>query len=217
MIAAALSENHGLALRHFEAGRDRLENKGITALAQVFGGMGSLEEIHVPQNGIKDDGMAALLHNLQGARGGHLRVLRINDNWLKTKAAEELLALLVNGERLELLNISDLNMGQETVLVALRALAASKCVLGTFQCNYNEVGNREAASECLRILLEQLGTRERGGRRLTECDFIGNCSSVSLAKEFTAKFAEKKIALRLADEDAEEESDAESEEGEDLD
>ena len=37
MIAAALKENKTLKLRHFEAGRDRLENKGIKALAQVFG------------------------------------------------------------------------------------------------------------------------------------------------------------------------------------
>ena len=42
MIAEALSKNEGLKLVHFEAGRDRLENKGITALAKVFGEMGSL-------------------------------------------------------------------------------------------------------------------------------------------------------------------------------
>lgn len=42
MIAEALSKNQGLKLTRFEAGRDRLENKGITALAKVFGQMGSL-------------------------------------------------------------------------------------------------------------------------------------------------------------------------------
>jgi Ran GTPase-activating protein 1 len=58
MIAEALSKNEGLKLTHFHAGRDRLEDKGITALASVFKAMGSLEEIHVPQNGIKDEGMS---------------------------------------------------------------------------------------------------------------------------------------------------------------
>ena len=48
MIAAALAQNQALKLRHFEAGRDRLENKGIMALAKVFGDLGSLEVVHVP-------------------------------------------------------------------------------------------------------------------------------------------------------------------------
>lgn len=36
MIAEALLSNTGLKLTHFHAGRDRLENKGISALAKVF-------------------------------------------------------------------------------------------------------------------------------------------------------------------------------------
>lgn len=47
MIANALKENKDLKLVHFSAGRDRLENKGITALAGVFGEMKSLEVIEV--------------------------------------------------------------------------------------------------------------------------------------------------------------------------
>ncbi len=48
MIAAALKSNSELKLTHFHAGRDRLEDKGISALAQVFEDMGTLVEIHVP-------------------------------------------------------------------------------------------------------------------------------------------------------------------------
>ena len=65
MVANALAENKGLKLTQFHAGRDRLENKGITALAHVFKEMGSLEEVHVPQNGIKDSGMRELILALQ--------------------------------------------------------------------------------------------------------------------------------------------------------
>lgn len=36
MIAEALEANHGLRLQVFHACRDRLENKGISALAKVF-------------------------------------------------------------------------------------------------------------------------------------------------------------------------------------
>ena len=42
MIAQALAENKDLKLVQFSAGRDRLENKGITALAGVFKAMGGL-------------------------------------------------------------------------------------------------------------------------------------------------------------------------------
>ena len=48
MIAEALGANDGLQLQTFHAGRDRLENKGITALASVFAEMKSLQELHVP-------------------------------------------------------------------------------------------------------------------------------------------------------------------------
>lgn len=48
MIASALSQNPDMKLVHFAAGRDRLENKGATALAAVFKQMGSLEILDVP-------------------------------------------------------------------------------------------------------------------------------------------------------------------------
>ena len=65
MIADALAENKDLKLVQFSAGRDRLENLGITSLAQVFSQMKSLEVIEVPQNGIKKDGMLALIDALR--------------------------------------------------------------------------------------------------------------------------------------------------------
>ena len=64
MIAAALTRNESLKLKDFEAGRNRLEDKGITALANIFAQMNSLEVVHVPQNDIKDEGMNILLSNL---------------------------------------------------------------------------------------------------------------------------------------------------------
>jgi hypothetical protein len=48
MIADVLAANKELKLKQFSAGRDRLENKGILALAEVFKNMGSLEIIEVP-------------------------------------------------------------------------------------------------------------------------------------------------------------------------
>ena len=82
--------------------------------------MGSLEEIHVPQNGIKDEGMKELLESLKHCK--NLKTLRVNDNWLKTKATEQLLELLLACQKMTELNISDSNMGIANVVATLRAL-----------------------------------------------------------------------------------------------
>uniref|UniRef100_A0A8C0EEQ4 Ran GTPase-activating protein 1 n=1 Tax=Bubo bubo TaxID=30461 RepID=A0A8C0EEQ4_BUBBB len=68
ILAAALKECHRkssaqgkpLALKIFVAGRNRLENDGATALAEAFGIIGTLEEVHMPQNGINHPGITAL-------------------------------------------------------------------------------------------------------------------------------------------------------------
>lgn len=41
-------------------GRSRLENKGASALAEVFGNLSSLLEVSMPQNGITQEGISAL-------------------------------------------------------------------------------------------------------------------------------------------------------------
>jgi len=167
MIAKALSENKDLKLTHFSAGRDRLENKGITALAEVFGAMGSLEEVNVPQNGIKDAGMTALISNLTAGCSGSLRELRVNDNWLKTEATEKLLQLFLKSEALKVVNISDSNMGTINVIVALRALKSNANVkLTSFHCNYNDVEHKDLGSECLDILAALEG--------IEFVEFVGN-------------------------------------------
>lgn len=141
MVAKALACNEGLKLTHFHAGRDRLENKGITALAHVFSVMASLHEVHVPQNGIKDSGMRELIAALQ--KSTDLHTLRVNDNWLKAESTEQLLGLMLACRSLKELNISDGNMGTANVLAALRALRKStQTKLRVFSCNYNDVESR---------------------------------------------------------------------------
>lgn len=120
MIAAALEANDGLTLTTFHAGRDRLENKGIIALAGVFAKIKSLEEVHVPQNGIKDEGMSKLLLGLTSCKD--LSILRVNDNWLKTASTEKLVELIFSTTKLRELDISDGNMGTANVVGTLRAL-----------------------------------------------------------------------------------------------
>ena len=68
MLATALQQCHEdacleggkLQLEVFVVGRSRLENNGATALAEVFGKLGSLVEVSMPQNGINKEGISAL-------------------------------------------------------------------------------------------------------------------------------------------------------------
>jgi Ran GTPase-activating protein 1 len=125
MIAQALAENKDLKLVYFSAGRDRLENKGITALAGVFKTMASLEVIEVPQNGIKKDGMIALLEALK-ANAQSLREVYLHDNWIKQEAIDRLVEFILRAKSLERLNVSDSTMGTSGALLVAKALSENE-------------------------------------------------------------------------------------------
>jgi Ran GTPase-activating protein 1 len=206
MIAEALSKNEGLKLTHFHAGRDRLENKGISALASVFKQMGSLLEIHVPQNGIKDEGMKELIAALTSCK--QLHTARVNDNWLKTESTEQLLALFIACKSLKELNISDGNMGTANVVAALRALKKSgNSTIEMFSCNYNDVESQKMAGECLEVL----STFET----LRQVEFIGNVQSKKWNRDWAGKFKDMGKDLKWCDEEDDDEEDEDEEHEED--
>lgn len=185
MIADALSKNQNLKLRHFEAIRDRLENEGIIALAKVFGELGTLEQLHITQNGIKSDGMTAILTSLADSCP-NLTTLYINDNWLKRESTPALCKLFFKCPQLKELDMSDLNMGQENATAAFMALKESEQAgekLEIIRCNYNDIDAVTLARRCLEILLEKPA--------LKEVSFIGNQSSG--VKDFKAQFDDKNI------------------------
>lgn len=219
MIAQALTENTSLRLQHFSAGRDRLENKGITALAGVFKAMGTLEVIEVPQNGIKKEGMVALLDALK-FNAQSLREVHLHDNWIKGEANEKLVEFVLKAEKLEKLNISDSNMGTQAALLLVKALAHPETkahqTLKQFSCNYNEVDSVNATNLILETLLsDQFAVLET-------VEFKGNIlGGRKKAQAFVDRYAEKgrKLVVFEEDEDADdlEDEEEEEEEGEDID
>jgi Ran GTPase-activating protein 1 len=217
MIAAALAENKDLRLAHFSAGRDRLENKGITAIAGVLGGQmaGALEVIEVPQNGIKKDGMMALLEALK-ANASSLREVYLHDNWIKQAAIDRLVEFVIKAERLERLNISDSTMGTDGALLLVKALQRNAALgksLRYFACNYNEVESSKVSKRILDMFLAD------SFEVLETVEFRGNTIGRKHAQEYIAKFEAKGRKLimfedeDLDDEDADEEEDEDAEEG----
>ncbi len=66
LAEAATKKEAPLQLEVMEAGRNRLENKGIIAISKGLHEMRSLKCLVVPQNGIKEAGMTQLLDSLTG-------------------------------------------------------------------------------------------------------------------------------------------------------
>lgn len=82
-----------LQLKVFIAGRNRLENDGAKALAQVFEKVKSLETVAMPQNGIYHPGISALSQAFK--HNPNMKCLNLNDNTITSKGAEALSDALI--------------------------------------------------------------------------------------------------------------------------
>uniref|UniRef100_A0A3Q1F125 RAN GTPase activating protein 1a n=1 Tax=Acanthochromis polyacanthus TaxID=80966 RepID=A0A3Q1F125_9TELE len=142
ILAASLMQCHKksssdgtpLSLKVFIAGRNRLENDGATALAQAFQLMGSLEEVHMPQNGINHPGVTALATAMQHNAG--LKILNLNDNTFTEKGAIAMAQALKHLRNIQVINFGDCLVRPagakaiaETVSEGLPILKVSDCLL----------------------------------------------------------------------------------------
>lgn len=200
MVAAAISD---LKLTHFSAGRDRLENKGIKALAEVFIKMESLEIIDVPQNGIKKEGMLALIKSFKNNK--NLREIYIHDNWVKDEAATDAADYFKEAANLERVNISDTDMGGESALAIVKGLNQGAKKLKEFKCNYNEVDENDVACEVFSQLFQM--------KELKEVEFIGNMCDQALLKAFGTQFETREGVFnwKIPDECSDEEDEGDEE------
>jgi len=81
-IANALIANQHTKLVKLCISRSRVETRGALALADYFKTYASLEHFEAYQNGIRDEGSAALAGSLQQhAQTGALKHLELNDNY----------------------------------------------------------------------------------------------------------------------------------------
>ena len=151
--------------------------------------------------------MSALVSGLVTSSDS-LRVLRVNDNWLKSGATVHLINLLLSAQKIEELDISDGNMGTVNVIAAIRALKSGSKLLRKFSCNYNDVESRKCARECLELLLAL--------EHIKEIEFVGNVESHKLRGEFYERFEKRELKLDEEDFDPQESDIEESEDEVDL-
>ncbi|KAM3147222.1 hypothetical protein pb186bvf_000938 [Paramecium bursaria] len=106
-IAEGLSEG-GLNLQVLALARNRAECQGAQAVSKALANLVNLKELHIYQNGIKQDGMIPLIENLQHNK--NLQLVDVRDNFIHLDTTPHLVNLI---PRLQGINISDCNIQTE--------------------------------------------------------------------------------------------------------
>lgn len=125
------------ALKVFISGRNRLEDEGAKALSKAFKVLGSLEEITMPQNGIRPTGVAALAAAFQENK--NLKVVNINDNTCTESGAKAIAACLPSLRNLHTLNLGDCLLKNSGALALAPELAAEMPSLKEVVMSFNEI------------------------------------------------------------------------------
>ncbi|XP_059103934.1 ran GTPase-activating protein 1 isoform X3 [Peromyscus eremicus] len=213
ILAAALTECHRkssaqgkpLALKVFVAGRNRLENDGATALAEAFGIIGTLEEVHMPQNGINHPGVTALAQAF--SINPLLRVINLNDNTFTEKGAVAMAETLKTLRQVEVINFGDCLVRSKGAIAIADAVRGGLPKLKELNLSFCEI-KRDAAL----VVAEAVADKAE----LEKLDLNGNAlgeEGCEQLQEVLGSFNMAKVLASLSDDEGEDE-DEEDEEGE---
>lgn len=187
-----------LALKIFIAGRNRLENDGTKALAQVFQTLGSLQEIAMPQNGIYAPGHKALGEAL--LKCPELRVLNLNDNCLARQGAVHIAEALPTLKELKSVNFGDCLLKSDGAMRIAKALKSNE-KLEEVIFSFDEIHSRALSTICDSM---------RGKVSLKSLDLEGNPFGRA-GKNILLKYPDVPISLGGGGEDDDEDDDDEEE------
>ncbi|XP_067237241.1 ran GTPase-activating protein 1a [Chanodichthys erythropterus] len=224
ILAAALTVCHKessalgapLQLKVFIAGRNRLENDGATALAQAFQLIGSLEEVHMPQNGINYPGVTALATAMQ--HNPQLRVLNLNDNTFTKKGAIAMAEALKHLRNVQVINFGDCLVRSEGASAIAETLKEGLPILKELNLSFGEI-TEEAALEVARSVQhkDQLEKLDLNGNSLGEegCDNLREVmESMNMGDKLGSLSDDEGEPEEDEDEDDEEDDDEDVEEEE---
>ncbi|CAD6930764.1 unnamed protein product [Tilletia caries] len=133
-------------LRSVTIGRNRLENGSAPDLARALARHGkSIEEVRVPQNGIRMQGIEELCQQL-AANCPNLRSLDLQDNTLVQRGSRALSAAIPSWPQLESLNLSDSIVRSTGAKWIFETLAEHSSDLHTLLLQYCELNRGALAS-----------------------------------------------------------------------
>lgn len=202
------SKNNGspLALKVFIAGRNRLENEGAKALANVFQTIGTLEEIAMPQNGIYHVGITALAQGFE--HNPNLKILNLNDNTVGPKGAIPLSKALQKLTKIQKINLGDCLLKTKGAIQLASALEKLNYIEEVL-LDYNEI-HLEGGEKIAKALTNKTKLKVLG----LDGNMFGSdgIEKIETALGNSAKALQPMDANESADEDEEEESGSEEEE-----
>jgi Ran GTPase-activating protein 1 len=108
------------ALQTFVCGRNRLENEGCKAISNVLKLMGTLQEIQLPQNGIRPNGIEFIAEAC-GANPD-LKIISLNDNTFRRIGGEWMAKALCEAKNLEYVNFGDCLLRNKGSLAIVKSL-----------------------------------------------------------------------------------------------
>ncbi|XP_076007913.1 ran GTPase-activating protein 1b [Genypterus blacodes] len=172
VLAEALMESHRrsaalgapLRLRVFIAGRNRLENEGASALAHAFQLLGSLEEVHMPQNGINHAGVVALASACR--HNPALRVLNFNDNTFTKGGTLAMAQALRHLRNIQVINFGDCLVRSEGAIALAAVLREALPVLKELNLSFCEITQTAALAVAQAVMDKP---------HLKRLDLNGNC------------------------------------------
>ncbi|KAF4106633.1 ran GTPase-activating protein 1b [Onychostoma macrolepis] len=215
VLASALTECHKqssaagspLRLKVFIAGRNRLENNGATALAKAFKLLGSLEEVHMPQNGINHPGITALATAIK--HNPNLQVLNLNDNTFTKRGSIAMAEAIRDLQCLKVINFGDCLVRSEGAIAIAGTLREGLPFLRELNLSFGEIC--EAAAVVVAKAVQ-------GKADLEKLDLNGNCfgeEGCEALREVMESMDMEHLLGSLSDDEGEPEDDDDSDDEED--
>ncbi|GAA5992405.1 hypothetical protein JCM11641_002736 [Rhodosporidiobolus odoratus] len=183
MIAGALLDNAKKAekdgrkssLRVLVCGRNRLENGSSQAFADAFAALGTLREVRMPQNGIRMEGIEAIVGGL--SKNVSLEHLDLQDNTATERGSRAIAKSLPRWPKLRVLNLSDCLLRPRGGLSVFRTLSAgSNPLLASLKLQSNELDAR--------AITELASAITQHGERLTDLELNGNYGDDGTEEQF---------------------------------
>ncbi|ORZ02260.1 hypothetical protein BCR43DRAFT_528475 [Syncephalastrum racemosum] len=218
MIAEALQKMKA-PLDTIVCGRNRLEDGSSPAFADAFAHhKDSLRVVRMPQNGIRPDGIKALM------RGGlrhctRLEHLDLQDNTFTNKGSKALVAALPAWKSIVELNLSDCLLSGRGGLALAQALHKTRYPIARLRLQYNEICGDAALvlADAITAHMDALVLLELNGNRFGEDEREAQAIRAALAQWGHDEALDELDDMEEIDSDEEEEEEEEEDESDEED
>ncbi|PVV04756.1 hypothetical protein BB560_000730 [Smittium megazygosporum] len=177
-------------------GRNRLENGSSEKLSKMFTALGSLKVVRLPQNGIRPEGVSAIMKGL--SENHNLVHLDLQDNTFMNAGSEALAQALSKWKNLEILNVGDCLLSATGAIHVVKALKHNT-KLKEINLQYNEI-EEDSILELILILelLKDLAFLELNGNRFSAESDPKSDSASSLPEPSEVQLTQKLENLDLS-------------------